>query len=69
MDNELMDLIVRLKVESKILRGLVDTILDSCRVNYDGSKLTIDNDAEIFAIIKAFYGDEYLNRLKVLKEE
>lgn len=69
MDKELIDTIVNLKVESKTLRLLVDTILDSCRISYGGDGLRIDNDDRILTIVKAFYGDEYINKFNDLKEE
>ena len=68
MDKELIDMIVRLKVESKILRGLVDTILDACRLSYDGKELIIGTDSQVFAVIRAFFGDEYDIRYRELKE-
>lgn len=67
MDNtvkEINEIIVDLKLKSKILRGLVDTILDNTKVDYSGETLTIADSAPILAVIKAFYGDEYNNCLK-----
>lgn len=67
MDNtvkEINEIIVDLKLNSKILRGLVDTILDNTKVDYSGETLTIADSAPILAVIKAFYGDEYNNCLK-----
>lgn len=67
MDNtvkEINEIIVDLKLNSKILRGLVDTILDNTKVDYSGETLTIVDSAPILAVIKAFYGDEYNNCLK-----
>ena len=69
MDKELIDIIVSLKIESKTLRLLVDTILDSCRIAYGGEGLRIDNDDRILTIVKAFYGDEYIKKFNDLKEE
>ena len=62
--NEINEIIVDLKLNSKILRGLVDTILDNSKVDYSGETLTIADSAPILAVIKALYGDEYNNCLK-----
>lgn len=62
--NEVSEIIVDLKLNSKILRGLVDTILNNTKVDYTGETLTIADSAPILAAIKAFYGDEYNNCLK-----
>lgn len=72
MDNtvkEINEIIVDLKLNSKILRGLVDTILDNTKVDYSGDTLTIVDSAPILAVVKAFYGDEYNNCLKERKGE
>ena len=62
--NEVSEIIVDLRLNSKILRGLVDTILDNTKVDYSGETLTIADSAPILAVITAFYGDEYNNCLK-----
>lgn len=62
--NEVSEIIVDLNLNSKILRGLVDTILDNTKVDYTGETLTIADSAPILAVVKAFYGDEYNNCLK-----
>ena len=62
--NEVSEIIVDLKLNSKILRGLVDIILDNTKVDYTGDTLAIADSAPILAVIKAFYGDEYNNCLK-----
>ena len=64
MDNTVNEIIVDLKLNAKILRGLVDTILDNTTTDYSGEALTIADSAPILAVIKAFYGDEYNNCLK-----
>lgn len=64
MDNTVNEIIVDLKLNAKILRGLVDTILDNTKADYSGEALTIADSAPILAVIKAFYGDEYNNCLK-----
>ena len=68
MDKELMDLLVRLKVESKILRGLVDAILDNTYLNYSGDNLKLESCGAdtVITIVKAFFGDEVDNRIKEL---
>lgn len=67
--DEIKEAIVNLKIDSKILRTLIDTILDSCKVDYYAEALTIKRDDRILAIVKTFYPDEYENRLKDLKEK
>jgi hypothetical protein len=66
--DEIKEAIVNLKIDSKILRTLIDTILDSCCLDYMETDLSIRNDGKILAIVKTFYPDEYENRLKGLKE-
>jgi hypothetical protein len=66
--DEIKEAIVNLKIDSKILRTLIDTILDSCDLDYMETDLSIRNDGKILAIVKTFYPDEYENRLKGLKE-
>lgn len=68
MDKELVEMIVRLKMESKILRGLVDVILDNTYLSYDES-LRLTNEDRVFSVLKTFYNDEINNRLKELKAE
>ena len=67
MDRETINNLAELKVQSKILRGLVDVIFDSCRLNYDETSLVVDDDAPIMAVLKAFYRDEFDNCLSELK--
>ena len=66
MDKELMEIIVNLKMESKILRGLVNVILDNTYLGYDNG-LRLSNENMVLAVVKTFYKDEYENRLKELK--
>ena len=68
MDRESINNLAELRVQSKILRGLVDVILDSCRLNYDETSLVVDDDAPIMAVLKAFYRDEFDNCVAELKE-
>ena len=67
MDRETINNLAELKVQSKILRGLVDVIFDSSRLNYDGTSLIVEDDAAIMAVLKAFYRDEFDNCVKELK--
>lgn len=64
--DEIKEAIVNLKIDAKILRTLIDTILDACRLGYGGD-LRIYNDEKVFTVIKTFYPDEYNNRLESLK--
>ena len=67
MDRETINNIAELKVQSKILRGLVDVIFDSCRLNYDHTSLVVEDDDAIMAVLKAFYRDEFNNRVEDLR--
>ena len=67
MDRETINNLAGLKVQSKILRGLVDVIFDSSRLSYDGTSLIVEDDASIMAVLKAFYRDEFDNCLSDLK--
>lgn len=69
MENEIIEQLAEAKLESKIMRALIDTILDNSKLTYDGEGLRIESDSEMFAIIKAFFSDEYDNRLTQLKAE
>lgn len=66
MDRETINNLAELKVQSKILRGLVDVIFDSCRLNYDHTSLVVEDDDAIMAVLKAFYRDEFNNRVEDL---
>ena len=68
MDKELIEMIVRLKMESKILRGLIDVILDNSYLSYDNN-LRLTNEDRVLTVVKTFFGDEYENRFKELKAE
>lgn len=67
--DEIKEIIVNLKIDSKILRTLIDTILDSCGLDYKETDLCIRNDDKILTILKTFYPDEYSNRLEALKSK
>lgn len=69
MENEIIEQLAEAKLESKIMRALIDTILDNSKLTYDREGLRIESDSEMFAIIKAFFSDEYDNRLTQLKAE
>ena len=69
MENEIIEQLAEAKLESKIMRALIDTILDNSKLTYDGEGLRIESDSEMLAIIKAFFSDEYDNRLTQLKAE
>ena len=68
MDRETINNLADLKVQSKILRGLVDVIFDSSRLSYDGTSLIVEDDAAIMAVLKAFYRDEFVSCVVELKE-
>ena len=67
MDRETINNLAELKVQSKILRGLVDVIFDSCRLNYDHTSLVVEDDNSIMAVLKAFYRDEFDNCVEDLR--
>ena len=69
MENEMIEELAQAKMGSKIMRALIDTILDNSKLTYDGAGLRIESDSEMFAIIKAFFSDEYENRFDQLKAE
>lgn len=66
--DEIKEAIINLKIDSKILRTFIDTILDSCDLDYYGTDLSIRTDGKILTVLKTFYPDEYENRLKDLKD-
>lgn len=67
--DEIKEAIVNLKIDSKILRTLIDTILDSCGLDYMEKDLSIRNDSKILTVLKTFYPDEYSIKLETLKKE
>lgn len=67
--DEIKEAIINLKIDSKILRTLIDTILDSCGLDYMETNLSIRNDGKILTILKTFYPDEYSNKLESLKSK
>lgn len=69
MDNEILDEIVKLRIQSKILRGLVDVILDNTYLSYDGDTLRLTNEERVLTVVKTFYGEECSTRLKELQAE
>lgn len=61
--------LVKAKIAENYLTSLIDTILDSTRYNkYANYGLVIDDEAAIFALVKAIAPDEFNNRLNELKE-
>lgn len=69
MDKEIIEEIVKLRIQSKILRGLVDVIIDNTFLSYDGDTLRLTNEDRVLTVVKTFYGEECSNRLKELKAE
>lgn len=72
MDNdlhEIMEAATKLKVDSKILQGIIDYILDASRLDYTGENLRFDDTDGILLFVKAFFGDEYDNRVRYLQEK
>ena len=67
--DEIKEAIINLKIDSKILRTLIDTILDSCGLDYMETDLSIRNDGKILTVLKTFYPDEYSNKLESLKSK
>lgn len=67
MDNELRGMIADEFFDSRILRALIDTILDTAELDYTGEDLTIKNDKRLLAVVRAFYDEEYIYRLNQLK--
>lgn len=60
--------LVKAKIAENYLTALIDTILDSTRYSkYANYELTINDEAAIFALVKAIAPDEYNNRLQSLK--
>lgn len=69
MENEIIEQLAEAKLESKIMTALIDTILDNSKLTYDGDGLRLESEAEMFAIIKAFFSVDYEYRLTELKDE
>ena len=67
--DEIKEAIINLKIDSKILRTLIDTILDSCGLDYKETDLSIRNDDKILTVLKTFYPDEYSIKLETLKSK
>ena len=68
-ENYMIERLAEAKLESKIMTALIDTILDNSSLAYSKDELRLESDSEMFAIIKAFFSDEYDNRLTQLKAE
>ena len=73
MENEIIDQLADAKSDAKLVNrittALVDTILDNSSLAYSKDALRLESDSEMFAIIKAFFSDEYDERLRQLKAE
>lgn len=72
MDNdlrEIMEAATKLKADSKILQGIIDYILDASILDYTGENLRFNDPDGILLFVKAFFGDEYDNRVRYLKEK
>ena len=62
--------LVKAKIAENYLTALIDTILDNSQYNkYTRYGMRIDDEAAIYALVKAIAPDEYNNRLNELKEE
>ena len=57
----------RLELDSSQLDTMVNIILNSSRLNYDGNGLRIDDEGSIFAYLKVIYPETYKKRLEELK--
>lgn len=57
----------RLELDSSQLDTMVNIILNSSRLNYDGNGLRIDDEGSIFAYLKVIYPETYKMRLEELK--
>ena len=68
-ENYMIERLAEAKLESKIMTALIDTILDNSSLAYSKDELRLESDSEMFAIIKAFFSDEYDNRLTQLEAE
>ena len=72
MESEMIEELANAKSNAKLIgritTALVDTILDNSSLAYSEDRLRLESDSEMFAIIKAFFSDEYDNRLADLKE-
>lgn len=66
---EIMEAAAKLKADSKILRGIIDYILHVSRLDYTGENLRFDDPDGILLFVKAFFGDEYDNRVRYLQEK
>lgn len=68
MDENTINDLVKAKIAENYLTSLIDTILDNSRYNkYSRYELTIDDEAAIYALIKAIDPEAFYNRLESLK--
>lgn len=69
-DLEMLQELVELKAERKVMQGLVDFILDNSRLDYTGNSLRLNDKADgVLVMVKAFFWEEYQERLNQLKAE
>ena len=60
--------LIKAKIAENYLTSLIDTILDNSRYNkYTRYGMTIDEEAAIFALVKAIDPEAFNNRLENLK--
>ena len=63
------DEVNRLTVHGSQLDVLVDIILNSSRLDYNGESLMLNNESAIFGYLRAIYPITYDKRLNRLKDE
>lgn len=72
MENDLREITeaaIKLRVDSKILQGIIDYILDASRLDYTGENLKFNDPDGILLFVKAFFGEQYDNRVRYLQEK
>lgn len=68
MDENIINDLVKAKVSESYLTTLIDTILDNSRYNkYNRYGLTINDDAPIYALVKAIDPEAFNNRREAAK--
>ena len=68
MDDININELVRAKIAENYLTALIDTILDNSRYNkYSRNGLTINDEAAIYALVKAIDPEAFNNRLEAAK--
>lgn len=61
--------VAKKRVDSSQLDTLVEIILNSSRLDYNGESLRIDNESAIFGYLRAIYSNSYIIRVAQLKDE